>query len=117
MIAQVQTEEKDNRNLEQGNEEAQKLSQEVIEKMKRDGADGIEIVTALIKHSASYEAKTVFSQEKWLKKKIGFFHVSGDRTFFFPPTLLATGALQVHQANFQPHPIGVHRGILKKVTH
>ncbi|KAG6557346.1 hypothetical protein Mapa_001274 [Marchantia paleacea] len=35
----------------------------------RDGASGKEIIEALVANSASFETKTAFSQEKYMKKK------------------------------------------------
>ena len=48
---------------------AQKLSEGDIETLKEDGASGIEIMRSLIENSDTWASKTVFAQEKWLKRK------------------------------------------------
>ncbi|XP_041021578.1 tRNA (adenine(58)-N(1))-methyltransferase non-catalytic subunit trm6 isoform X1 [Juglans microcarpa x Juglans regia] len=59
---------KDNRALVDNNK-AQSLTCEDIDAMRRQGATGDEIVDALIKNSATFEKKTLFSQEKYKLKK------------------------------------------------
>ncbi|BBN05465.1 tRNA (adenine58-N1)-methyltransferase non-catalytic subunit [Marchantia polymorpha subsp. ruderalis] len=59
---------RDNRALVDDNK-AQTLSSDDIDRMKRDGASGKEIIDALVANSASFETKTAFSQEKYMKKK------------------------------------------------
>ncbi|KAJ0964185.1 hypothetical protein J5N97_029307 [Dioscorea zingiberensis] len=65
---QVESESKDNRALVDNNT-AQSLSCEDIDAMRRDGATGNEIVEALIANSSTFGMKTVFSQEKYKRKK------------------------------------------------
>jgi tRNA (adenine-N(1)-)-methyltransferase non-catalytic subunit len=48
---------------------AQKLSKEEIDEMKKTGKSGEEIIRALVDNSDTFKTKTVFSQEKYLKKK------------------------------------------------
>ncbi|KAG2692768.1 hypothetical protein I3760_08G067400 [Carya illinoinensis] len=59
---------KDNRALVDNNK-AQSLTGEDIDAMRRQGATGDEIVDALIANSATFEKKTLFSQEKYRLKK------------------------------------------------
>ncbi|XP_076953325.1 uncharacterized protein LOC143627366 [Bidens hawaiensis] len=61
-------ESRDNRALIDNNT-AQTLTGEDIEGLRRQGASGNEIVEALIANSATFENKTVFSQEKYRLKK------------------------------------------------
>lgn len=59
----------DNRNLRDDNS-AQTLSQDEIERMKNDdNTDRSKIVAALVQASSSFQSKTQFSQEKYIKKK------------------------------------------------
>ncbi|PON70744.1 tRNA (adenine(58)-N(1))-methyltransferase non-catalytic subunit TRM [Parasponia andersonii] len=66
--SQFKDESKDNRALVDDNK-AQSLTGEDIDAMRRDGATGDEIVEALIANSATFEKKTLFSQEKYRIKK------------------------------------------------
>ncbi|KAJ6405895.1 hypothetical protein OIU84_013794 [Salix udensis] len=59
---------RDNRALVDNNE-AQTLTSEDIDEMRRQGVKGDEIIEALISNSATYEKKTAFSQEKYRIKK------------------------------------------------
>ncbi|KAM3337664.1 hypothetical protein P3S68_031989 [Capsicum galapagoense] len=59
---------KDNRAIVDNNT-AQSLTSEDIDEMRRQGAKGDEIVEALIANSATFEKKTLFSQEKYRVKK------------------------------------------------
>ncbi|KAM5565107.1 hypothetical protein ABKV19_019237 [Rosa sericea] len=59
---------RDNRALVDNNK-AQSLTGDAINEMRRQGASGDEIVEALIANSATFEKKTVFSQEKYRLKK------------------------------------------------
>ena len=68
----VQMPTEDNRNLVDNNS-AQKLESDEITKMKREGLSGSQIITALVKHSASFADKTLFSKQKYLRKKIKKF--------------------------------------------
>ncbi|KAH9289132.1 hypothetical protein KI387_033249, partial [Taxus chinensis] len=62
------TDDKDNRALVDNNT-AQKLSAEDISIMRREGISGNQIVEALIANSSTFQNKTVFSQEKYKRKK------------------------------------------------
>lgn len=59
---------RDNRNL-NNNSDAQKLTPEDIEVMKQNGSTGADIIKALIESSSTFDTKTEYSKEKWLKKK------------------------------------------------
>ncbi|KAH8938650.1 hypothetical protein BDL97_16G094800 [Sphagnum fallax] len=59
---------RDNRALIDNNT-AQTLSAEDIEQMRREGATGKAIIEALVANSASFEAKSAFSQEKYKRRK------------------------------------------------
>ncbi len=48
---------------------AQKLTVEEILKLKESGVSGSQIIQSLIANSDTWNAKTEFAQEKWLKKK------------------------------------------------
>ncbi|KAK6277968.1 hypothetical protein POUND7_018291 [Theobroma cacao] len=65
---QLKEESRDNRAIIDNNQ-AQCLTGEDIDAMKRQGATGNEIVEALIANSATFEKKTQFSQEKYRLKK------------------------------------------------
>ncbi|XP_024026582.1 tRNA (adenine(58)-N(1))-methyltransferase non-catalytic subunit trm6 isoform X2 [Morus notabilis] len=65
---QSKEESRDNRALVDDNK-AQSLTGEDIDAMRREGATGDEIVEALIANSATFEKKTLFSQEKYRIKK------------------------------------------------
>ncbi|KAH7830075.1 putative tRNA (adenine58-N1)-methyltransferase non-catalytic subunit [Monocercomonoides exilis] len=60
---------RDNRNL-VDTSTAQKLDEKAIAKMKQKGAHASIIVGALITESKTFEGKTEFSQEKYIKKKL-----------------------------------------------
>ncbi|CAM6102245.1 unnamed protein product [Calypogeia fissa] len=60
--------ERDNRNLIDTNT-SQTLSSGDIEKMRKDGASGKQIIDALVANSSSFDQKTPFSQEKYMRKK------------------------------------------------
>jgi len=62
----------DNRDL--VDKDNQKLSRDEINKMREDGVDGVEIMEKLIENSETFQAKTKFSQEKFLKKKAKKYH-------------------------------------------
>jgi tRNA (adenine58-N1)-methyltransferase non-catalytic subunit len=67
---------KDNRDIsinEQGT--AQKMSQDEILSLKANTAGASEIIKALQENSTSWDKRTKFSQEKWLKKKIAKYQV------------------------------------------
>ncbi|TNN20773.1 tRNA (adenine(58)-N(1))-methyltransferase non-catalytic subunit TRM6 [Schistosoma japonicum] len=59
---------KDNRNI-KGSPGNQKLSGSSIEELRRNGVSGQDILDQLIEGSATFEQKTQFSQQKYLKKK------------------------------------------------
>jgi len=48
---------------------AQKLSNEEISGLKKQGATGKDIIQALVENSETWETKTDFSKQKYLKKK------------------------------------------------
>ena len=48
---------------------SQKLSYEEIQKMKKSGCSGQDILDSVVQNSASYSERTKFSQEKYIKKK------------------------------------------------
>jgi len=60
----------DNRDL--TDKDNQKLSRDEINKMREDGVDGVEIVEKLIENSETFQNKTKFSQEKFLKTFNGY---------------------------------------------
>jgi hypothetical protein len=66
---------RDNRNL-FDTSTAQRLTQDDIERMKKDGAHATEIVGALITQSSTFQGKTEFSKEKYIKKKLNKYHSS-----------------------------------------
>lgn len=49
--------------------DAQKLTHEDIVKMKKEGVRGDDLVKTLAANSKTFDSKTEFSQEKWIKKK------------------------------------------------
>lgn len=59
---------KDNRHL-QDKDSNQKLTQEEIEQMKKEGVSGDHLIEQLIENSATFQSKTGYAQEKWVKKK------------------------------------------------
>ncbi|XP_038704457.1 tRNA (adenine(58)-N(1))-methyltransferase non-catalytic subunit trm6-like isoform X2 [Tripterygium wilfordii] len=65
---QVPDESRDNREIIDNNK-AQSLTGDDIDELQRQGAKGDEIVEALIANSATFEKKTLFSQEKYRLKK------------------------------------------------
>ena len=58
----------DNRNLVDENR-SQELTREDIESMQEQRMEGSKIIERLVENSASFDQKTKFSQEKFLKKK------------------------------------------------
>jgi len=48
---------------------AQKLTDDDIHRLKESGVDGFNIIKSLIANSDTWDNKTGFAQEKWLKKK------------------------------------------------
>lgn len=65
---QPNSENKDNRSLVDNNT-AQSLSGEDIDAMQREGATGDQIIEALIANSSTFGKKTLFSQEKYRRRK------------------------------------------------
>ncbi|KAL7717160.1 tRNA (adenine(58)-N(1))-methyltransferase non-catalytic subunit TRM6 [Entamoeba marina] len=59
----------DNRNL-VANNDNQQLSDQEIAQMKNNGMSGEEIIRELLNNSGTYDTKTAYSQEKYVKKKI-----------------------------------------------
>lgn len=49
---------------------SQKLSREEIEQLKKDGATSVDIVQSLVENSESFQDKTGYSQQKYLKRKL-----------------------------------------------
>uniref|UniRef100_F7B480 tRNA (adenine(58)-N(1))-methyltransferase non-catalytic subunit TRM6 n=1 Tax=Ciona intestinalis TaxID=7719 RepID=F7B480_CIOIN len=60
---------KDNRSLVDTHGKSQTIKRENILEMKGEGATGEEIVKCLVENSSSFNEKTSFSQNKYLKKK------------------------------------------------
>ncbi len=58
----------DNRNI-NDDQSKQGLTSDHIENLKENGATGQDIIDKLIENSATFNMKTQFSKEKWLKKK------------------------------------------------
>ena len=58
----------DNRSFSDTNT-AQKLTPQAIEQLRCEGLSGNEIISSLIANSDSWNNKSEFSQEKWLKRK------------------------------------------------
>ncbi|KAF3638824.1 putative Winged-helix DNA-binding transcription factor family protein [Capsicum annuum] len=86
---------KDNRAIVDNNT-AQSLTSEDIDEMRRQGAKGDEIVEALIANSATFEKKTLFSQEKYRVKK---------QKKYAPRVLLRRPfARSICEAYFKKHP-------------
>lgn len=52
-----------------GGQNSQSLKQEEIELLKQSGASGDKIVQMIVENSLSFNSKTKFSQNKYLKKK------------------------------------------------
>ncbi|GLT57921.1 hypothetical protein SLA2020_308580 [Shorea laevis] len=67
-VCQIKEESRDNRAIIDNNQ-AQSLSGEDIDEMRRQGATGNDIVEALIANSTTFEKKTQFSQEKYRLRK------------------------------------------------
>jgi tRNA (adenine-N(1)-)-methyltransferase non-catalytic subunit len=65
---QENLEEKDNRNIFDGNN-AQKLNTEEIMKFKGDGGSVVGLIEKLKENSKTFQKKTTFAQEKYIKKK------------------------------------------------
>lgn len=59
----------DNRLLEDTHGKSQSLCREEIVGMKASGAKGEEIIEEIVKNSATFASKTIYSQKKYLKKK------------------------------------------------
>ena len=58
----------DNRSFADTNS-AQKLSNDDIYKLKSHGATATDIINSLIANSETWNSKTEYSQEKWLRRK------------------------------------------------
>jgi len=65
-------------------EQAQKLSQEEIEKLKTTTQDKDELIKKIIENNTSMEKRTIFSQEKIIKKKVSKYKYL---IFITPPSL------------------------------
>lgn len=59
---------KDNRNIHDHND-SQVLSQKDLETLKEQGTSSVEILSHLVENSKTFNSKTEFAQEKYLKKK------------------------------------------------
>jgi hypothetical protein len=59
----------DNRNLCDDGSANQTLQHDEIEQLKSDGVSGQTIISQLVSKSATFEKKTLFSQQKYLNKK------------------------------------------------
>ncbi|XP_039262807.1 tRNA (adenine(58)-N(1))-methyltransferase non-catalytic subunit TRM6-like [Styela clava] len=59
----------DNRLLEDTHGKSQSLKREEIVGMKSSGAKGEEIIEEIVKNSATFSSKTIYSQKKYLQKK------------------------------------------------
>lgn len=59
----------DNRDLCDEGTANQTLQHEEIEQLKSEGASGQTIISQLVSKSATFEKKTVYSQQKYLNKK------------------------------------------------
>ncbi len=59
----------DNRDLCDDGSANQTLQHEEIEQLKSDGASGQTIISQLVSKSATFEKKTIYSQQKYLNKK------------------------------------------------
>ena len=60
---------RDNRDIVDNNQ-AQKLTQEQIEALKSQGLTGGELISKIIENSETFQKRTKFSQEKYLRKKM-----------------------------------------------
>ena len=65
----IDTAGQDNRDLCDEGDANQTLQQEEIQQLKSEGASGQTIISQLVSNSATFEKKTIFSQQKYLKKK------------------------------------------------
>lgn len=65
----VDTAGQDNRDLCDEGDANQSLQHGDIQQMKSEGASGRDIISQLVSNSATFEKKTAFSQQKYLKKK------------------------------------------------
>jgi len=59
---------KDNRDIIDNNQ-AQKMTHEEIEELKKKGMTGNELISKIIENSETFNKRTKFSQEKYLRKK------------------------------------------------
>lgn len=66
---------KDNRDIVDNNT-AQKLTQVEIEALKKSGMTGGELIKHIVENSESWNKRTKFSQEKYLKKKMQKYAVT-----------------------------------------
>jgi hypothetical protein len=86
-----------------GGEEKQKLTQEDIEALKEQGSKGVDIVGKVIENSATFKAKTVFSQVR--ERQPRFI-----RSLFFTPSLVGRLRQPPSLCHFQ-------RGVLSFCPH
>ena len=66
---------KDNRDIVVGDHTAQKLTYADVQALKDKTGDAKEIIEALQAGSATWDQRTKFSQEKWLKKKLAKYQM------------------------------------------
>jgi len=59
----------DNRDLCDDGSANQTLQHDEIEQLKSEGASGQKIISQLVSKSATFEKKTIYSQQKYLNKK------------------------------------------------
>ena len=85
---------RDNRELNDAGAQNQALTPEQIEELRRSGQGGQAIVAALATHSATYAAKTEFSQEKYRRKK--------SRKYCIQATLVQPTARSICEASPAP---------------
>ncbi|GKV17862.1 hypothetical protein SLEP1_g28317 [Rubroshorea leprosula] len=95
---QIKEESRDNRAIIDNNQ-AQNLTGEDIDEMRRQGATGNEIVEALIANSTTFEKKTQFSQEKYRRRK---------QKKYAPKVLLRRPfARSISEAYFKKYPVRI----------
>ena len=85
---------RDNRELNDAGAQNQALTPEQIAELRSSGQGGQAIAAALASHSATYAAKTEFSQEKYLRKK--------SRKYCIQATLVQPTARSICEASLLP---------------
>lgn len=92
-------EQQDNRNINVNMHQAQKISYEEIEQMKATGASGDAIIQNLVQNSETFNQRTKFSKEKYLRRKKQKY------TFFFEARFPCIADLADCLAQHVPHTI------------